>query len=154
MPRRPRALLALIATAAAVEAAGCGGSTNTGTAKTSTATGAGSATTKPAYCADVANLKASINALPQTKVVQNGVSGLESAVAQIKKDTQAVVTSVKGQFTNETSALQSSVQTLGTTAKHAAASPSVATLTQLPGQVSAVVTEAKNLEKATSPKCG
>jgi putative NADH-flavin reductase len=114
--------------------------------------GCGSAS-KPSYCADVANLKTSIKALPQTNVVQNGVSSLESAVSKVQKDAQAVVSSAKTAFSSETTALKQSLQTLSTTVKQAVDSPSAATLTQIPGQVSAVVTAAKNLEQATTSKC-
>jgi putative NADH-flavin reductase len=110
-------------------------------------------TSKPTYCTDVANLKTSIKALPQTNVVQNGVSSLESAVSKVQNDAQAVVSSAKTAFSSETTALKHSVQTLSTTVKQAVDSPSVATLAQIPGQVSAVVTAAKNLENATTSKC-
>ena len=56
-------------------------------------------------------------------------------------------------FSGETTALKHSVQTLSTTVKQAVDSPSSGTLAQIPGQVSAVVTAAKNLEKATTSKC-
>jgi hypothetical protein len=71
----------------------------------------------------------------------------------VQNDAQAVVSSAKTAFASETTALKHSVQTLGTTVKQAVDSPSAATLAQIPGQVSAVVTAAKNLENATTSKC-
>ena len=132
------ALLALALTAAL---AGCGSSSNT-------------TSSKPAYCTNVENLKTSVKALPTTDVVQNGVSALKSAVAKVQTNAQAVVDSAKSEFSGETTALKNSIQTLSTTVKQAASSPSVSTLSQIPGQVSAVATAAKNLESATSSKCG
>ena len=108
---------------------------------------------KPTYCTNVDNLKKSIKALPSTNVVQNGVSSLESAVTKVASETQAVVSSAKSEFSSETTALKNSVQTLSATAKQAVNSPSAATLAQIPGQVSAVVTAAKSLESAVSSKC-
>jgi hypothetical protein len=118
-----------------------------------TAVLAGCGSSKPAYCTNVDNLKASVKALPSTNVVQNGVSSLESAVTKVQTNAQAVVSSVKSDFPGETTALKNSVQTLSTTVKQAASSPSVSTLAQIPAQVSAVSTSAKNLESATSSKC-
>lgn len=128
----PCAMLALAVTAVL---AGCGSSS------------------KPAYCTNVANLKSSVKALPSTNVVQNGVSSLESAVTKVLTNAQAVVSSAKSDFPNETTALKSSVNTLSTTVKQAAQSHSVSTLAQIPTQVSAVVTAAKNLEHSTATKC-
>jgi uncharacterized lipoprotein YehR (DUF1307 family) len=118
--------------------AGCGSSSNN---------------SKPAYCTNVDNLKSSVKALPNTDVVQNGVSSLKTAVTKVETNAEAVVNSAKSDFPNETSALKSSVTTLTTTVKGAVESPSASSLAQIPGQVSAVVTAAKNLENATSSKC-
>jgi hypothetical protein len=118
-----------------------------------TAAVAGCGSSKPAYCTNVANLKSSVKALPSTNVVQNGVSSLESAVTKVQTNAQAVVSSAKSDFPNETTALKNSVDTLSTTVKQAVSSPSASTLAQIPAQVSAVVTAAKNLENSTSSKC-
>ena len=118
-----------------------------------TAALAGCGSSKPSYCTNVDNLKTSVKALPSTSVVQNGLSSLESAVTKVTTNTQKVVSSAKSDFPNETTALKNSVQTLSTTVKQAVDSPSSGTLAQIPGQVSAVVTAAKNLEKATTSKC-
>ena len=118
-----------------------------------TAALAGCGSSKPSYCTNVDNLKTSVKALPSTSVVQNGLSSLESAVTKVTTNTQKVVSSAKSDFPNETTALKNSVNTLSTTVTQAASSPSVSTLSQIPGQVSTVVTSAKSLESATSSKC-
>ena len=93
---------------------------------------------KPSYCSSVSNLESSIKALPSTNVVATGLNGLESAVSKVQSDAQTAISNAKSDFPSETSALKSSIDTLSTTAKQAASSPSVATIAQLPAQVSAV----------------
>lgn len=121
-------------------------------AATAAVAGCGSSS-KPTYCTNVANLKSSVKALPNTDVVQNGVSALDTAVSKVATNAQAVVSSAKNDFPNETTALKNSVNTLHTTVKQAVESPSASSLAPIPGQISAVVTSAKNLESATSSKC-
>ncbi len=108
---------------------------------------------KPAYCSSVSNLESSIKALPSTNVVQTGLNGLESAVSKVQSDAQTAINDAKGDFPTETSALKSSVNTLSTTVKQAASSPSVSTIAQIPAQVSAVVTSVNNFQSATKSKC-
>ena len=108
---------------------------------------------KPSYCSSVSNLEGSIKALPSTNIVQTGLSGLESAVAKVQTDAQTAINDAKSDFPTETSALKSSIDTLSTSAKAAASSPSVTTIAQLPSQVSAVVTAANNFQSATKSKC-
>ena len=114
---------------------------------------AGCGSSKPSYCSNVANLKSSVKALPNTNVVANGLSSLKTAVANVQTNTQKVVSSAKSDFPTETSALKTSVTTLETTVTQVVGSPSASALAQIPGQISAVVTSAKNLENATSSKC-
>lgn len=108
---------------------------------------------KPSYCSSLSNLQSSIKALPSTNVVQNGLSGLKSAVAKIQSNAQAVVNDAKSGFPDETSAIKSSVDTLSATVKQAANPPSPATLAQIPGQASAVVSAVNNFASATKSKC-
>jgi hypothetical protein len=70
---------------------------------------AGCGSSKPSYCSSVDSLKSSVQALPQTNVIKNGTNGLKSAVTKVQSDANAVVSSAKSDFPNETSALQSSV---------------------------------------------
>ena len=101
----------------------------------------------------VDNLKNSVKALPSTNVVQNGTNALTAAVTKVQDDAKAVVSSAKSDFPTETSALQSSLNALATSAKQLASNPSAANVAQLVSQVSAVSTAAKNLASATSSKC-
>jgi hypothetical protein len=133
-PRQTAQTLAAVGLCAAAVAA-CGGSS------------------KPSYCSSVSDLKSSIKALPSTNIVQTGLSGLESAVAKVQTDAQTAINDAKSDFPTETSALKSSIDTLSTSAKAAASSPSVTKIAQLPSQVSAVVTAVDNFESATKSKC-
>jgi hypothetical protein len=136
MPEPRKAAQTVVAVVLGVAAlAGCGGSS------------------KPSYCSSVSNLESSIKAIPSTNIVQTGLSGLESAVAKVQSDAQTAINDAKSDFPTETSALKSSIDTLSTTAKQAASSPSASTIAQLPGQVSAVVTAVNNFQSATKSKC-
>jgi hypothetical protein len=115
--------------------AGCGGSS------------------KPSYCGAVSNLENSIKALPSTNVIQNGVSGLESALSKVQDDANKVVSSAKSDFPTETAAVKSSVDALSGTVKQLKSSPAPATIAQLPGQIAAVATAVKGFTSATSSKC-
>ncbi len=132
--------------------AGCGSSSSpSGGGTTSNPTGGTSA--KPAYCTAVGNLESSIRALPSTDVVKEGTSALESAVARVKQNAQTVVEAAKSEFPSQTSALKSSADALASTVEQIVHAPTTALISQLPGQVSAVATAAKNLESATASRC-
>lgn len=116
--------------------AGCGGSS------------------KPSYCSAVSSLESSIKAVPSTNIVKNGTSALASAFSKVQSDATAVVSAAKSDFPNETSALTSSVNALSRTVKQVASSPTAATIVQLPAEVSALSSAAKNFSSATASKCG
>jgi hypothetical protein len=108
---------------------------------------------KPSYCSAVNDLTASIKALPSTDVIANGTNALKSAFNKVQDNANAAVNAAKSDFPNETAALKSSVDALSNTVQQATSSPSAATIAQLPGQVSAVVTAVQNFTKAASSKC-
>jgi hypothetical protein len=117
------------------------------------AAGCGSSS-KPSYCSSLSNLETSIKALPNVEVVKNGTSALESALQKVQSDANALVSSAKSDFPNESSAVKSSVDALSSTVEQLASSPSAALIAQVPGQVTAVANAAKSLSSATSSKCG
>ena len=87
-----RVPLVLATAAAAVALAGCGSS-------------------KPAYCTDRTNLQNSVKGLTSA-----GISGLKTQLKQIQSDASTLVSSAKGDFPSETSAITSSVNTLKSSA--------------------------------------
>jgi hypothetical protein len=129
-------LLAL-AVVTAVAIAGCGSSA--------------SSTAKPAYCSDIAALKKTINDLPSA--ASGGVSGLQSALAKLKTQTDAVVASAKSAFPQETQALSSSVDQLEKTVKGLSGSPSVSQIATLTSEATSTVDAAKALINSAHSKC-
>lgn len=82
-----RALIACLTVIGVVAATGCGSSD------------------KPAYCTSRANLESSIKGLTDLNV-SSGLSGLQAQLTKIQSDANAVVSSAKGDFPNETSAIK------------------------------------------------
>ena len=126
-------LLALAALAATLLVAGCGSS-------------------KPAYCSDLSNLEASVKALGDVNVVQNGVGALTTALDKVKTNAQAFASSAKGALQPQANALESSVQAVGTSLTQLTSSSTRTTaIANLPSQVSAVTTNLDTL--VSDAKC-
>lgn len=113
----------------------------------------GSGSSKPSYCSSLSNLEASIKALPSTDVVTGGTNAIKSALTKVQSDANAVVSSAKNDFPNETSALKSSVDALSNTVKQLATAPTPALIAQVPAQATAVANAVKGFSSATSSKC-
>ena len=117
--------------------AGCGGSS------------------KPAYCSPVSKVENAVKSLPTVDDVKtNGVGTLKSALVQLQQNATAAVNQAKSDFSSQTAALKTSVDALSSTVAQVAGTPSVQTLAQLPAEISAVSSAAKNLQSAVSSKCG
>ncbi len=110
---------------------------------------------KPAYCSPVSKVENAVKSLPTVDdVKKNGVGTLKSAVSQLQQNATAAVNQAKSDFSSQTTALKTSVDALSTTVKQVVGKPSLQTLAQLPAELSAVSTAAKNLQTAVSSKCG
>lgn len=134
-PGRRRALLAAcIAVLGILAATGCGSSG------------------KPAYCTSRANLESSIKGLTDLNV-SSGLSGLQAQLAKIQSDANALVSSAKGDFPNETSAIKASVSALADTIKAFPSSPSANEIATLARQATGAVTAVQNFYNSTSSKC-
>jgi hypothetical protein len=120
---------------AAVSAAGCGSSS------------------KPAYCSDVTDLQNSVNSLKSVSLGSDTVSTLKTDLQKVQTDANAVVSSAKQDFPNQTSALQSSVSTLSNSVNALPSSPTSQQLFALTPQVASAVSAADNLKSATSSAC-
>jgi hypothetical protein len=107
---------------------------------------------KPAYCSSVNNLKQSVKDLANVKPVQNGVSSVTAAANKVKDNANAVISAAKTDFSSETQALKTSVDTLVASVKKLPTA-TAATLPALPGQIAAVTTATTNLANATQSKC-
>jgi hypothetical protein len=126
----------LAAVAIAVGLAGCGGSS------------------KPSYCSKTADLKTSVQDLGSVNIIQGGTSALTSALSKVQTNAQAVVSSAKGDFPDQTAAITSSISALKQSAESLASSPTQpAVIAKVPGQISAVVSSIQDFSSATSSKC-
>jgi Sec-independent protein translocase protein TatA len=110
---------------------------------------------KPAYCNAVTKTENAVKSLPTLSDVKaNGIGTLKSALSTLQQNATTAINQAKTDFSTHTTALKNSVDALGNTVKQIASTPSVQTLAQLPTQISAVGTAAKNLQSAVSSKCG
>lgn len=110
---------------------------------------------KPAYCSPVSKVENAVKSLPTVDdVKKNGLGTLKTAVLQLQKNATSAVSQAKSDFSGQTTALRSAVDALTSTIKQVTGTPSLQTLTQLPAELSAVSTAAKNLQTAVSSKCG
>ena len=110
---------------------------------------------KPAYCSPVSKVETAVKSLPTVNdVKKNGIGTLKSAVLQLQQNATAAVNQAKSDFSSQTTALKTSVDALSSTVNQVVGTPSRQTLAQLPAELSAVRTAAKNLQSAVSSKCG
>ena len=121
--------------AVALVAAGCGGSD------------------KPAYCSNVSDLQSSVDTLKSVELQSGVLSTLQTDLEAVRTNTDAVVSSAKADFPNETSALQSSVSRLATTIQKLPSSPTPQQLAPLVPKIDSTVTAAQDFQSATSSAC-
>ncbi len=116
---------------------------------------AGCGSSKPAYCSPVSKVENAVKSLPTVDdVKKNGLGTLKSALLQLQQNATNAVNQAKSDFSSQTTALKSAVEALSSTVKQIVGTPSLQTLAQLPAELSAVGTAAKNLQSAVSSKCG
>lgn len=126
----------LAALAIAVALAGCGGSS------------------KPSYCSKTADLKKSVQDLGSINIIQGGTSALTTALSTVESNAQAVVSSAKSDFPDQTAAINTSISALKQSAQQLSSSPTQpAVIAKVPGQISAVVSSIQDFTNATSSKC-
>ncbi len=131
----PSRSCALAVTVFSLLIAGCGGSS------------------KPSYCSKVSDLEKSVQNLP-ANVSENGVDTLKSSLQTVETNANAVISSAKSDFPNETTAMKTSLDSLHTTVQQLPSSPTAANLATVGTQVAAAVTSVKNFADSTSSKCG
>ena len=109
---------------------------------------AGCGSSKPAYCTDRTNLENSVKGLTSA-----GISGLKSQLKQIQSDASTLVSSAKGDFPNETSAITSSVDALKSSLAALPSSPSAAQIATVGRDAASVVSSVKSFVDASNSKC-
>ena len=128
--------MTVVLAAAALVAAACGGDD------------------EPAYCSNVSDLQQSVDDLKNVQLTESGsLSTLQTDIQKVQSDADAVVSSAKEDFPNETSALKSSVSSLSTTIEELPSSPTAQQLAALAPEINGVVTAAKDLDSATNSEC-
>jgi hypothetical protein len=113
---------------------------------------AGCGDSKPEFCSNTDDLRQALSTL-KDDVTSGNVSAINSDAQTVNTEVDAVTTSAKSDFPNETSAVQSSVSTLTSTIHSLPSSPSVSDLAQLVGDVRTAVTAVDNFKTATSSAC-
>jgi hypothetical protein len=110
----------------------------------------GCGSSKPAYCMARSNLSSSIKGLTSP---EGGLSGLQAQLKKIETDATSVVNSAKGDFPNETAAINSSVDGLSSAVKSLPSNPSATQIAAIAPAAADVVNSVKSFTKATSSKC-
>jgi hypothetical protein len=133
---RPRGtlIIALALAAVALVATGCGSS-------------------KPDYCSNVSDLKESVDELGSIQVESGVLSTVRSDLEEVRANANTVVSSVKQDFPNETSALKSSVSSLSDTVNQLPPTPTPKQLVDLTAEIATAVTAAEELSSATESAC-
>jgi hypothetical protein len=116
------------------------------------AAGCGSSS-KPAYCGNVTDLQNSVSSLKNVQLGSNTISTLKTDLQKVQTNANAVVSSAKQDFPNQTSALQASVSTLSNSINTLPPSPTPQQLLPLAPQVASAVSATDNLKSATSSAC-
>jgi hypothetical protein len=109
---------------------------------------AGCSSSKPAYCTDRTNLQNSVKGLTSA-----GISGLKTQITQVESDASTVVSSAKGDFPTETSAITSSVDTLKSSLAALPSSPSATQVATVGRDAASVVSSVKSFVDASNSKC-
>jgi hypothetical protein len=107
---------------------------------------------KPAYCSvrsSVQNTIKDIESLSPT----SGLSALESAFTKIKTNANTVVSEAKNDFPSETSAIQSSVNSLTSAVSSLRSNPSAGNIATVAGAAGNVVSSFQSFLNATKSKC-
>jgi hypothetical protein len=113
----------------------------------------GCSSSKPAYCADAANLKTSVSNLGDVNVATNGLGSLQTALSSVQTDASAFATDAKSAYPSQTTALQNSVSSLGTAITSAKGQPPVTAATAVASSVTQLKTSASALQSAVSGSC-
>lgn len=137
---------------AATGLAGCSSDATTASSSSS-APASASASASTAVCADADALQASVNALIDTKVIQEGTSAVQTRFATVQSDAQTLIATAKDEFAPETSALESSLTALQTAVQGLTDSPSAADAAAVAAALGPVKDSAQELVDAVKGTC-
>ena len=109
---------------------------------------------KPDYCSDVTDLKDAVSGLTSVKVTENGVSSLKTAADKVVTSGEKLVTDAKSAFPSETTALNTSLAALKSTAQQLGdPATAKAALPAVPAEIVGVKTAFDGLQSAVKSKC-
>jgi hypothetical protein len=114
---------------------------------------AGCSSSKPAYCADAANLKTSVSNLGNVDVATNGLGSLQTALNSVTSNANKFASDAKSAFPSQTTALKNSLSSLETAIKSAQGQPPVTAAAAVVPPVAQVKNSASALESAVSGNC-
>jgi hypothetical protein len=114
---------------------------------------AGCGSSKPAYCSARTDLENAVKGLTSLNV-SSGVSGLQSQLKKIESAATKVVSQAKSDFSSQTQAVKSSVDSLTAAVKGLPSNPSTGQIAAVAADASKVVSSVKSFTDATSSKCG
>jgi hypothetical protein len=114
--------------------------------------GCSSGSTQPAYCSDRTNLQNSVKGLTSLNA-SSGISGLKSQLTTVQNDASKLVSSAKGDFPSQTSAITSSVDALKSSVAALSSSPTATQIATVAKDAGSVVSSVKNFSDASSSQC-
>lgn len=114
---------------------------------------AGCSSGPPAYCSDRTTLENSVTGLSHLDL-SNGVTSLKAQLKKVESDASTLVSSAKSDFPDETSAIESSVNTLKSAVTQLSTDRSVTNLAAVTTDAASVVSSVKKFVDATNSKCG
>jgi outer membrane murein-binding lipoprotein Lpp len=115
--------------------------------------GCSSASSTPAVCTDVANLKTSVTGLKDINVKEQGVSAVTDELNKIKGQLTTLKNDAKGQYSSEIDAMSTAIDGLTTSINAAKGSANATTLGAVATAAHGVVTAGNNLITAVSHTC-
>ena len=107
----------------------------------------------PAVCDDVDQLQKSVASLKDVQLQQGALSELTTRLKTVQTDARQLQADASKEFADEVAAVKKAGDALGVGIDQAKADPSVATLSALKPQVTALGTALSNLTDAVSSTC-
>jgi hypothetical protein len=157
VPRPSRWRIIAAALVVGVSLAACSSSTTpSGHASPSAPAAAASPTPSPAsaVCRSAADLRDSVTALAHIPIGKGTVDAVRANLADVQAKLTALTSELHDSYKGQTSAVQSSLDSLKTAVSNLSASPSTSTVKGVTSAVAGVTAAVGNLGSALAPHCG
>jgi hypothetical protein len=136
--------------------AGCSSDTSSdeaGTASSPSQDSSSTTGTSADVCADLDTAKASLQALADTNIAQDGTTTLKARLTTVESDLQTVLDSAKAQFATQTTDVKSSLSTLDDSVAGLWDDPNATTLASVKTSLAAVKTSTQDLLTSVGDTC-